>query len=74
MAEKLAYKQLKARGEQIYDELYERGGSRAGLLSEIKECFSAAIDAARKDGLEDEAKRLEARLDHIVAVYRSQFS
>jgi hypothetical protein len=74
MAAEPAYKRLEALGEQYYDALYERGGSRAGLLSEIKECFAAAIDAARQDGRDDEAKRLEARRDHIVAVYRTQFS
>jgi hypothetical protein len=43
-------------------------------LSEIKECFAAAIAAAERGGLSDEAQRLQARLDHIVTVYRRQFS
>jgi len=67
------YKKLERLGEQIYDEMYETSSSR-GYLSEIKECFTAAIDAAESEGLSDEARRLRARLDHIVAVYRSQFT
>ena len=67
------YKKLERRGEEIYDEMYETSSSR-GYLSEIKECFNAAIDAAEADGLTAEARRLQARLDHIVAVYRSQFT
>ena len=67
------YKKLERRGEEIYDEMYETSGSR-GYLSEIKECFTAAIDAAEAQGLSAEAQRLRARLDHIVAVYRSQFT
>ena len=74
MTEEPGYKKLERLGEQYYDELYETGSSPLGRLSEIKECFRGAIAAAEKDGLKDEAKRLEARLDHIVAVYRSQFT
>jgi hypothetical protein len=68
-----AYKRLEQLGEQYYGELYESSGSRAGLLSEIKECFDGAIAAARQDGLEAEAKRLEARLDHMLEGYRRYF-
>ena len=67
------YKHFERVGEEIYDEMYETSGSR-GYLSEIKECFESAIAAAESDGLTDEAQRLQARLDHIVAVYRSQFT
>ncbi len=67
------YKTLERRGEEIYAEMYERG-SALGLLSEIKECFEAAIAAAAADGLGAEAERLRARLDAIVAVYRRQFT
>lgn len=74
IADEPAYKRLERQGEQYYDELYKIGGSRGGLLSDIKDCFREAINAARKEGFTDEAKRLEARLVHIVAVYRSQFS
>ena len=67
------YKKFERRGEEIYDEMYETSGP-LGYLSEIKECFEAAITAAESDGLTAEAQRLQARLDHIVAVYRSQFT
>lgn len=60
--------------EQIYDEMYESGGSRLGLLSEIKECFHAAIEEAASAGLTGEVARMEARRDHILAVYRRHFS
>ena len=67
------YKKLERRGEEIYDEMYETSSPR-GYLSEIKEYFAAAIAAAEDDGFTKEAQRLRARLDHIVAVYRRQFS
>jgi hypothetical protein len=67
------YKTLERRGEEIYAAMYE-GGSPLGLLSEIKECFAAAIAAAEVSGLAAEAARLRARLDHIVTVYRRQFT
>lgn len=67
------YKKLERRGEEIYDEMYETS-SPLGYLSEIKECFEGAIGAAEADGLPEEAKRLRARLDHIVTVYRRHFT
>jgi hypothetical protein len=67
------YKTLERRGEEIYDEMYETSSSH-GYLSEIKECFNAAIEAAEADGLTDEARRLQARLDHIVTGYRRHFT
>jgi hypothetical protein len=67
------YKKLERRGEEIYDEMYETSTPH-GNLSEIKECFAAAIAAAEGEGLADEGRRLRARLDHIVTVYRRQFS
>jgi len=67
------YKKLERRGEEIYDEMYETS-SPHGYLSEIKECFNGAIEAAEADGLSAEAQRLQARLDHIVTVYRRQFT
>jgi hypothetical protein len=73
MPDEPPYKALERRGEAIYAEMYERG-SPLGLLSEIKECFAAAIAAAEAEGLAAEAARLRARLDHIVAVYRRQFT
>jgi len=73
MPEERAYKKLERRGEEIYDEMYGTSSPR-GLLSEIKECFEAAILAAENEGFPGEADRLRARLDHIVTVYRRQFT
>jgi hypothetical protein len=73
MPKEPSYKTLEQRGEEIYDEMYERG-SPLGLLSEIKECFEAAIAAAEAEGLAAEVQRLRARLDHIAAVYRRMFT
>jgi len=67
------YKKLERRGEEIYDEMYETSNP-LGYLSEIKECFAAAIAAAEADGLTEEVQRLQARLDHIVTVYRRHFT
>jgi hypothetical protein len=73
MPDEPPYKKLERRGEEIYDDMYETSNP-LGYLSEIKECFTAAITAAESDGLTDEAQRLQARLDHIVTVYRRQFT
>ena len=48
--------------------------SSHGYRSEIKECFEAAIASAESDGLTEEARRLRARLDHIVEGYRRYFT
>ena len=73
MPDEPAYKKPERRGEEIYDEMYSTS-SPHGLLSEIKECFEAAIASAENDGLAEEARRLQARLDHIVTIYRRQFT
>ena len=73
MSHEPSYRTLERRGEEIYEQMYE-SGSRLGLLSEIKECFEAAIVAAEAEQLAAEAQRLRARLDHIITVYRRQFS
>lgn len=73
MPEEPSYKKLERRGEEIYDEMYESGRA-LGFLSEIKECFNAAIDAAEAEELPAEARRLRARLDHIVTGYRHYFT
>lgn len=63
--------------EQAYDDMYEKAHSPSaatGYYSDAKEAFSDAIRAARELGLEEEVKRLEERLEHVKAVFRSQFS
>ena len=65
-----------ALGEKAYDELYEARTSRSAstLYSDAKDAFYDAIGLARDLGLTDEAERLDQRLEHIKAVFRSQFS
>jgi hypothetical protein len=68
-----AFKRL---GEEAYDQMYEAssGSAATGCYSDAKEAFHDAIREARELGLEAEARALEARLEHIKAVFRSQFS
>jgi hypothetical protein len=65
--------ELEALAEKAYDEMYETRYP-AGPYSDMKDLFIAAIGAARRAGLEDEAARLMKRLDHCREVYRKQFS
>jgi len=59
--------------EQAYSDMYD-SRSPAGCYSDLKDCFALAIGAAERAGRADEAERLRRRLDHCIAVYRSQFS
>ena len=61
-------------GEKAYDQMYEAHGSATGLYSDAKEAFYDAISIANELGLRDEAERLSKRLEHIKAVFRSQFT
>lgn len=65
--------QLERWGEEAYDRMYDTR-SPSGDYSEAKENFHAAIALARELGLTEEAARLEKRLTHIKAVFRSQFT
>ena len=60
-------------GEEAYSRMYDTR-SPAGDYSEAKENFHAAIALATDLGLDDEAERLERRLENIKSVFRSQFS
>ena len=62
--------------ERAYDEMYEAKGHGAAMayFSEIKENFYDAINAANRLHDVAEAERLQRRLAHIKAVYRSQFT
>jgi len=64
----------KALGEKAYDQMYETSGSTTGLYSDAKEAFYDAIRIASELGLKEESAELSKRLDHIKAVFRSQFS
>jgi hypothetical protein len=67
---------LKAMGEKYYDDMYEaHSPSGANVCySDAKECFWDAIGLAERLGLKEEAAALSARLAHIKAVFRSQFT
>jgi hypothetical protein len=65
----------KAQGEKTYDEMYEAHSfehARA-CYGESKDCFGEAMKLAEELGLIDEANSIMKRLDHIKAVFRSQF-
>ena len=67
---------LKAMGEKEYDDMYEAHSSSGATAcySGAKEAFYDAIGLARRLGLDDEAETLYKRLEHIKAVFRSQFT
>ena len=60
-------------GEAHYDAMYETS-SPIGEYANAKDAFNDAIALARELGETETVKRLEARLAHIKAVFRSQFS
>ncbi len=66
---------LEALAEAAYDRMYDARYSRdaTALYSDVKETMYEAIALAKKRGWQEDAERLEARLAHIKAVYRSQF-
>lgn len=68
-------RKCKALGEKYYDQMYEHSRfGTTGLYSSAKEAFYDAISTANELGMKEEADELSKRLDHIKAVFRSQFS
>jgi hypothetical protein len=67
-------RRTKALGEKYYDQMYESSRNATGLYSNAKEAFYDAINVANELGMKEEAEALSKRLDHIKAVFRSQFS
>ena len=67
-------RKCKALGEKYYDQIYDARYGSSGLYADAKDAFHDAISAANELGLTEEAAELEKRLDHIKAVYRSQFT
>ena len=67
---------LEAQAEAAYDKMYDAGdpSGAAVCYSDAKEALYDAIGLARKLGKTDVAARLEQRLAHIKAVFRSQFT
>jgi hypothetical protein len=62
--------------EEAYDRMYDATSSSdaAARYSDAKEALHSAIALAEGLGQEETARRLEARLGEIKAVFRSQFS
>ena len=62
-------------GEKAYDDMYEVHSFRDATVcySDAKEFFREAIRLADELGLTSEVDLLNKRLEHIKAVYRSQF-
>jgi hypothetical protein len=67
-------RQLKALGEKYYDQMYESRRGATGCYSNAKDAFISAIGLANELGMKEEAEALSNRLDHIKAVFRSQFT
>jgi hypothetical protein len=67
---------LEAQAEAAYTKMYDvcDATNAAARYSDAKEALYDAIGLARRLGKADVATRLEARLAHIKAVFRSQFT
>ena len=64
---------LEQLGEKYYDAMYDARNPTADY-ADAKDAFRDAIALARQLGEAEIEKRLEARLAHIKAVFRSQFT
>lgn len=67
-------RQLTALGEKYYDQMYESRRGANSCYSNAKDAFYDAIGLANELGLKEEADALSKKLEHIKAVFRSQFS
>ena len=67
---------LEQQAEEAYDAMYEgqSPSHAAACYSDAKEALYSAITIAQQVGANDAVQRLEARLAHIKAVFRSQFT
>jgi hypothetical protein len=67
---------LEAQAEDAYDKMYDatHSSDATARYSDAKEAMRDATSLARRLGQDAVATRLEARLAHIKAVFRSQFS
>ena len=67
--------QCKTQGEKAYDDMYEAHsfGQARNCYSDSKEFFYEAIKLAEELDMTDEANSIRKRLEHIKAVFRSQF-
>ena len=62
--------------EEAYDGMYEAHSFRDAndCYRDAKDSFYAAIGCAEELGLPEEAEALRRRLEHVKAVFRSQFA
>ena len=67
-------RQLNALGEKYYDQMYNSGRGANRCYSNAKDAFYDAISLANELGMKEEADRLSKWLEHIKAVFRSQFT
>jgi len=67
---------LEAFAEAAYDKMYDAGSPNGAtaFYSDAKEALADAIGLARRLGRDEDVMRLEQRLAHIKAVFRSQFT
>ena len=67
---------LKERAEAAYDAMYEAHSFRdaSSCYTDAKDYFREAVAVARRLGDNEEAERISARLAHVKAVFRSQFT
>jgi hypothetical protein len=64
---------MERRAEDAYTAMYDSPTSATGHYSLAKDYFLDAIGLAQKLGDAQAVQRLEARLAHVKAVFRSQF-
>jgi len=67
-------RKLIALGEKYYDQMYESGRGANSCYRNAKDAFYDAIGLANELGLKEESASLSKRLEHIKAVFRSQFT
>jgi hypothetical protein len=76
MTDEIHLRHLEAFAEAAYDKMYDAGSpsGAAALYSDAKEALADAIGLARRLRRAEDVTRLENRLAHIKAVFRSQFT
>jgi hypothetical protein len=76
MTDEAYLRQLEEFAEAAYDKMYDAGSpsGATALYSNAKEALADAIGLARRLGRPEDVRRLEERLAHIKAVFRSQFT
>lgn len=66
------YAEFERQAEAAYDAMYDARRPK-DAYEDAMDAFRRAIKAAEAAGETGEAKRLEARRDHVREVYRTQF-